>query len=173
MTCCLWHSGRVSVTFRVKYDISGELVRHTGLTVTYWVTVTYCGPTTSWYSRSPPPAATSTRREMSRNVEKCRVLPILSKSLLQPHQQRLRRIKKSRNVAKCRVLSNFVEVAVGGPLFYASAAILERSYFCRIFSCVSRYYVVEILPNRASLRFKNCQIVEIRLLNMIISKEKL
>ena len=33
------------MTFRVKYDISGELVRHTGLTVTYWVTVTYCGPT--------------------------------------------------------------------------------------------------------------------------------
>ena len=46
MTCCLWHSGRVIVTFRVKYDISGELLRHTGLTVTYWVTVTYCGPTT-------------------------------------------------------------------------------------------------------------------------------
>ena len=33
------------MTFRVKYDISGELVRHTGLTVIYWVTVTYCGPT--------------------------------------------------------------------------------------------------------------------------------
>ena len=29
----------------VGNDISGELVRHTGLTVTYWVTVTYCGPT--------------------------------------------------------------------------------------------------------------------------------
>ena len=70
-------------------------------------------------NRSPHPTATSTRREMSRNVEKCRVLPILSKSLLQPHHQRLRRRKRSRNVEKCRemsrnvekcrVLSNFVE----------------------------------------------------------------
>ena len=45
MTCCLWHSGRAIVTFWVYYDISGELVWHTGLIVTYWVTGTYCGPT--------------------------------------------------------------------------------------------------------------------------------